>query len=52
MKFKNPMLVVTAIEKAKEFYKEVLGLRTIMDFGANVTLTGGVSLQPGFPMQL
>ena len=45
MKFKNPMLVVTDIEKAKEFYKEVLGLRTIMDFGANVTLTGGVSLQ-------
>lgn len=38
MKFKNPMLVVTDIEKAKEFYKEVLGLRTIMDFGANVTL--------------
>jgi catechol 2,3-dioxygenase-like lactoylglutathione lyase family enzyme len=45
MKFKNPMLVVTDIEKSKKFYKEVLGLRTIMDFGANVTLTGGVSLQ-------
>jgi catechol 2,3-dioxygenase-like lactoylglutathione lyase family enzyme len=45
MKFKNLMLVVTDIEKSKKFYKEVLGLRTIMDFGANVTLTGGVSLQ-------
>lgn len=45
MKFKSPMLVVNNIENSKLFYKEVLGLRTIMDFGANVTLTGGVSLQ-------
>lgn len=45
MKFKNPLLVVTDIEKSKIFYKEVLGLRVIMDFGANVTLTGGVVLQ-------
>lgn len=45
MKFKNPMLVVADIGKSKKFYKEVLDLRTIMDFGANVTLTGGVSLQ-------
>lgn len=45
MKFKNPMLIVTDIEKSKEFYKDVLGLRVIMDFGANVTLTGGVVLQ-------
>jgi len=45
VKFKNPMLVVKDIERAKEFYKQVLGLKTIMDFGANVTLTGGVSLQ-------
>lgn len=45
MKFKNPMLVVTDIEKSKEFYKKVLGLRTILDFGENITLTGGVSLQ-------
>lgn len=45
MKFKNPLLVVTDLEKSKAFYKEVLGLRVIMDFGANVTLTGGVCLQ-------
>lgn len=45
MKFKNPLLVVEDMEKAKAFYKEVLGLRMIMDFGANVTLTGGISLQ-------
>jgi len=45
MKFKNPLLVVADIEKSKVFYKEVLGLRVIMDFGANVTLTGGVVFQ-------
>lgn len=45
MKFKNPLLVVTDMEKSKAFYKEVLGLRVTMDFGANVTLTGGVCLQ-------
>ena len=45
MKFKNPLLVVTDMEQLKKFYKEVLGLRVIMDFGANVTLTGGVCLQ-------
>lgn len=45
MKFKNPMLVVSDINKSKAFYKEVLGLRVISDFGANIILTGGVSLQ-------
>ena len=45
MKFKAPMLVVTNMENSKKFYKEVLGLRVTADFGANVTLTGGVSLQ-------
>lgn len=45
MKFKNPMLVVTDIEKTVEFYKKVLGLHVIMDFGANKTLTGGLVLQ-------
>lgn len=42
---KNPMFVVTDMETSKAFYKNVLGLRTIMDLGANVTLTGGLSLQ-------
>jgi catechol 2,3-dioxygenase-like lactoylglutathione lyase family enzyme len=45
MKFKSPLLVVNDIEKSKKFYKDVLGLRVILDFGANITLTGGVSLQ-------
>lgn len=45
MKFKNPLLVVTNMEISKTFYQKVLGLHVIMDFGANVTLTGGVCLQ-------
>lgn len=45
MKFQNPLIAVTDMEKSVAFYKEVLGLQKIMDFGANVTLTGGVCLQ-------
>lgn len=45
MKIENPMLVVTDIDKSVEFYKKVLGLRVIMDFGVNKTLTGGLALQ-------
>lgn len=45
MKFKNPLLVVKDMDVSVEFYKNVLGLHKIMDFGANVTLTGGVCLQ-------
>ena len=45
MKFKNPLLVVTDMERSVQFYKQVLGLHKIMDFGANVTLTGGIALQ-------
>ena len=45
MKIKSPMLVVTDIDKAVEFYKNVFGLHVIMDFGANKTLTGGLALQ-------
>lgn len=45
MKLKNPMLVVKDIDKSVEFYKKVLGLRVVVDFGANKTLTGGLCLQ-------
>lgn len=41
MKFKNPLLAVTDMEKSVAFYKVVLDLRKIMDFGANETLTDG-----------
>ncbi|AJA47029.1 lactoylglutathione lyase-like lyase [Clostridium pasteurianum DSM 525 = ATCC 6013] len=45
MKFLNPLIVVSDLEKSKRFYYEVLGLEIVLDFGANVTLTGGIALQ-------
>mgnify|MGYP002539998227 CR=1 FL=1 len=45
MVFSNPLLVVTDIDKSVSFYKNVLGLDVVMDFGANKTLTGGLALQ-------
>lgn len=39
MRLKNTMLIVTDINKSVEFYKNILGLYVIMDFGANKTLT-------------
>ncbi len=45
MKLKNPMIIVTDLENSKKFYKRSIGLRVIMDFGANITLTGGLCLQ-------
>lgn len=45
MKLKNTMLVVNDIDKSVDFYKKVLRLHVIMDFGANKTLTGGLVLQ-------
>ena len=45
MKLKNTLLSVKSIKTSEEFYKNVLGLRKIADFGANITLTGGLCLQ-------
>ena len=45
MTYQQPLLVVRDMERSLAFYQEVLGLEKILDFGANVTLTGGISLQ-------
>lgn len=45
MKFLNTLIVVSNMEKSKLFYYEVLGLKVVVDFGENVTLTGGIALQ-------
>ena len=39
------LLVVTDMDKTVAFYKKVLGLEVVLDFGANKTLTGGLALQ-------
>ncbi len=45
MKFISPLIAVSDMEKSKRFYYDVLSLEVIADFGANVILTGGLSLQ-------
>ena len=45
MKFISPLIAVTDMERSKAFYKKHFGLEVEVDFGANVTLTGGLSLQ-------
>ena len=45
MKIKNYMLVVKDLEKSKDFYWKVLGLRTLADMGIHAVLTGGLALQ-------
>ena len=45
MKYTCTLIAVKNMEKAKKFYHDVLGLEVVADFGANVTLTGGIALQ-------
>lgn len=45
MEYKQPLLAVRDLQRSLDFYRQVLGLQVILDFGANVTLTGGVCLQ-------
>lgn len=45
MKYTCTLIAVKNMEKAKQFYHDVLGLEVVADFGANVTLTGGIALQ-------
>ncbi|MGW8114093.1 VOC family protein [Caproicibacterium sp. NSD3] len=45
MKYTCTLIAVKSMEKAKQFYHDVLGLEVVSDFGANVTLTGGIALQ-------
>lgn len=45
MKYMSTLLAVKDMEKSKQFYREVLGLQAVADFGANVTLEGGIALQ-------
>ena len=45
MKFTGTLIAVKDIETSKRFYNDVLGLNVVANFGANVTLEGGVVLQ-------
>lgn len=52
MKFEGPLYAVSNMEASKRFYAEVLGQTVVMDFGKNVSLSGGISLQEEFPEML
>ena len=45
MRYTATLLAVRDMERSKRFYYEVMGLEVVADFGANVTLTGGIALQ-------
>lgn len=45
MQYLGALLTVKDMEKSKKFYHDVLGLNIAQDFGANVTLEGGIFLQ-------
>lgn len=45
MKYVCTLIAVSDMENSKRFYRETLGLQVVEDFGANVTLEGGIALQ-------
>lgn len=45
MKYCSTLITVTDMDRSKAFYHDLLGLNVEVDFGANVTLTGGIALQ-------
>jgi len=45
MKYVSTLLVVRDMARSRQFYHDVLGLDVAADFGANVVLSGGISLQ-------
>mgnify|MGYP000848163801 CR=1 FL=1 len=45
MKYTGTLIAVSDINRSKQFYQDVLGLKVLEDFGANVMLEGGVFLQ-------
>ena len=45
MKYNGVLIAVSDMENSRRFYRDVLGLKAVEDFGANVTLEGGNFLQ-------
>ena len=45
MELKNTLIVVKDIERSKQFYEELFGLRMVIDNDGNVVLTEGLALQ-------
>lgn len=45
MKYTSTLIAVKDMDISKQFYHNVLGLNAVANFGANVTLDGGIVLQ-------
>lgn len=45
MKTKNIVLIVKDMNRSKNFYRHILGLKVLLDFNGNVTLSSGIVLQ-------
>ena len=45
MKYTSSLIAVADMERSKQFYHDVLGMNVVADFGANVTLNGGLVMQ-------
>ena len=45
MKYTCSLIAVSDMEKSKQFYHDVLGMKVVADFGANVTLDSGLVMQ-------
>ena len=45
MDYTSTLIAVSDMEKSRQFYHDVLGMNVVADFGANVTLNGGIVLQ-------
>ena len=45
MRYVSTLIVVTDMKRSISFYGSLLGLELLADFGANVVLSGGVTLQ-------
>lgn len=45
MKYAGILFVSRDLERTKDFYWKLFGLRKISDFGTNITLKGGISFQ-------
>ena len=43
--YKGTLIAVKDIEKSKRFYRDILSMNVVGDFGANVQLDGGLFLQ-------
>lgn len=48
LEFKAPLIAVKDIEQSKKFYCELFDQTVVEDYGRNVTLSGGFSLQQDF----